>query len=39
MRDPGLETYLQRDSETSEIGAKRKWLAYAQNVADDPKPT
>ena len=22
-----------------ELGAKRKWLSHAQNVADDPKPT
>ena len=34
-----LERCLLRNSDTSEIGAKRKWLAHAQNVADDPERT
>ena len=32
----GPERRLLRDSNTSEIGAKRKWLARAQNVTNDP---
>jgi len=36
MSPPGPERHLLRDSITSGIGGKRKQLARAQNVADDP---